>query len=621
MQLLINNMPADIKAGTTIDYTIENPLFTQSEGFTLSITLPLKDSPNNYRIFGFLDRTDVLYDYRRVDLPARLLLTADIYKDGILKILEVSDTEISAQFLDGIAATNSSGELEHIYINELNIMVPDIEDYLPIPESEDDWRIHDDLHPADDMYGIDHGYPWYIFKWNNNYSGILHGSLFFVDAITKAEKFWTHHSCNEYMVNLRWLTEQIISAAGYDYDLREWANNQYFRYLIACNSLPETWPEAISRNYCRALPHWTLKYYLDQLGTLLGGLFSFEKNTITFHFYTAYQSGVQPIDIVNSYKTEFPDNTAYVLNSIIKYDHTDIYVEKYNTFNPQTLMRQGSIVVDFLTIDDMLQYHKANWAEFETPATPPIYRVDNDKYFLPYISDVREKTDANQQPVIANGQKVYICKSYIMPFGAYATPETGLEEQELKIIPAPIVDGNCVIFDCGELDNTTSKTTPENPKTNEQALIESGMADNQQEFFDHLYVAFFKGLDPDDEQTKDLIPAPVAMDNQFTYRVVPHSPDGEHWTYDWICQEIVDREMGRIFRPTEHRQYLTQQLHKIKPEQTLTARFLSATMPNIGSIFVINYQQYLCIRLTTKLTAEKDDGELMFEGVFVPIRN
>ena len=59
MEIIINGQQAYLKKNTSFEYISENPLFTGSDSYTLTITFPLKDCPQNIRIFGHLHRQDV----------------------------------------------------------------------------------------------------------------------------------------------------------------------------------------------------------------------------------------------------------------------------------------------------------------------------------------------------------------------------------------------------------------------------------------------------------------------------------------------------------------------------------------------------------------------------------
>ena len=60
MEIYINNQLAAIEKGSSFDYVAENRYFSGADSYTLAITFPLKDCPQNIAIFGHINRKDVV---------------------------------------------------------------------------------------------------------------------------------------------------------------------------------------------------------------------------------------------------------------------------------------------------------------------------------------------------------------------------------------------------------------------------------------------------------------------------------------------------------------------------------------------------------------------------------
>ena len=84
MEIIINGKIAYLKKNTSFEYIAENPLFTGSDSYTLSITFPLKGCPQNIDIFGHLYRQDVLKNKVVFDCEIR---DKQFYKASFVKIL------------------------------------------------------------------------------------------------------------------------------------------------------------------------------------------------------------------------------------------------------------------------------------------------------------------------------------------------------------------------------------------------------------------------------------------------------------------------------------------------------------------------------------------------------
>ena len=114
---------AALKQGTSFEYVSENRLFSGSDGYTLTITFPLKDCPQNQAIFGHINRADVAAQKVIFDCEIR---DKGFYKFGCITITEINESEVKTQFLDGRSEQNFDKTLDKIYINELDLGQPTI---------------------------------------------------------------------------------------------------------------------------------------------------------------------------------------------------------------------------------------------------------------------------------------------------------------------------------------------------------------------------------------------------------------------------------------------------------------------------------------------------------------
>lgn len=122
MEIRINGKQAALKKGTSFDYVAENRLFSGSDGYTRSITFPLKDCPENIAIFGNINRKDVSKSRVIFDCEIR---DRGFYKFGFVTITEITATEVKVQFLEGRSEQNFDTTFDDIFINELDLGTPD----------------------------------------------------------------------------------------------------------------------------------------------------------------------------------------------------------------------------------------------------------------------------------------------------------------------------------------------------------------------------------------------------------------------------------------------------------------------------------------------------------------
>lgn len=83
MEIRINGKRAMLKKGTSFEYVAENRLFSGSDGYTLSITFPLRHCRENLDIFGHINRMDVIAGKVIFDCEIR---DRNFYKFGSITI-------------------------------------------------------------------------------------------------------------------------------------------------------------------------------------------------------------------------------------------------------------------------------------------------------------------------------------------------------------------------------------------------------------------------------------------------------------------------------------------------------------------------------------------------------
>ena len=101
-----------------IKLTRENPYFTQSESYTLDVTLPM-DIMENRNIFGNLQRID----RSKESMKLKCLLRVDNFEvmHGTASVIQVTDREVKIQLLSGDSELNSKAG--NVYLDELDLGV------------------------------------------------------------------------------------------------------------------------------------------------------------------------------------------------------------------------------------------------------------------------------------------------------------------------------------------------------------------------------------------------------------------------------------------------------------------------------------------------------------------
>ena len=292
MEIRINGKRAMLKKGTSFEYVAENRLFSGSDGYTLSITFPLRHCRENLDIFGHINRMDVIAGKVIFDCEIR---DRNFYKFGSITITEINDAEVKTQFLEGRSEQNFDKTFDKVYINELDLGSPSTTSKNAITP-RDAWQ------PS-------HANPVCVaLPWVNDYSGNIQNKAEYVPDQYDNQGHLTQHAYyywhNEDTTGLSWqpyliyITKKICEAVGYTPDFSKWEDSEEYKYLLICNTLPHAW---YMPGFANALPHWTVEEYFEKLELFLGGEFDFDHRgkRISFAFTQATLAEKQPVKLEN----------------------------------------------------------------------------------------------------------------------------------------------------------------------------------------------------------------------------------------------------------------------------------------------------------------------------------
>jgi len=227
MEIKINGREAVLKSGTSFEYVAENRMFSGSDGYTLSITFPLKDCPENIAVFGNINRADVIA--RKVIFECEIR-HGKFFKFGSITVNEINASEVKCQFLEGRSEQNFSQTFDDIYINELDLgSWPSGK-----PNPSDAWRPGYTSRPEA-----------VALPWVNDYSGNIQNLAEY--TVDDASQNRGHYSWHPDTWGLSWqpylitIVARICEAVGYAADLSAWERSEEHRWLLVCNCLPAAW--------------------------------------------------------------------------------------------------------------------------------------------------------------------------------------------------------------------------------------------------------------------------------------------------------------------------------------------------------------------------------------------
>ena len=583
MVILINNQPAVLKQGTSFDFISENSFFTGADSYSLSISFPLKGCPQNIAIFGHLYRKDCDFTDTILDCEIH---DRNFHKSGAVSIVELSDTEVKVQFLEGRSKRNYYTSMDDIFINEIQMRSIWVEvgpydnpgTYLKTYAQQ----------KADQQSGDGQYYGFVVMPWVNNTSGNVQNDM--VPTTRVGEGTINFRDQEPTVVGFPFLIEvikQVLDEVnyqmGYTFDLSAIENSQ-FADCIVCNALPIPW-ELPNMNF--ALPHWSVTEFLEQLELFLCGQFDIDevKRHIRFEFNRDIMSAQNTVVIekvidthtVEVTEKEDTDNT-YIEQSNMAYQDCDHQMWKFYSC-PWALKQMP--VVNWNTMTAMisgLRPYLTNTGDYTHAYYKSLhYCRESETYFVLNCYDVRGSQ---------NNITRYIRIQPVNMFGPYLYDKReDADITEIGIVPVCIDDtgdyhGDLVFLECGTYGDDTDEDVNQ---TQAVKTLAAGEKEKSEEYLDKLYVGFWNGAWLN---WYPKMPHPI---------IDPVEIRGNGWhTYDYSM-----RLSGTYADSTRTA------THNIDQSRKYTFQFLADEIPNVRSIFLIHGKKYLAEKITATFSADK----------------
>lgn len=658
MEITINGQQAYLKKNTSFEYISENPLFTGSDSYTLTITFPLKDCPQNIRIFGHLHRQDVEKNKVVFDCDIR---DKEFFKSGSIIITQISETEVKTQFLEGRSEQNFDDTFDDVYLNQLSLGYPDAEQRKPST--------------YDTYYAWRTGYParnWVALPWVNNTSGNMQNA---VQKDDNGNFQWVNdrYSVLTYQPFLMYILNKICEVMGYKGHFEEILNSQ-FRHLLICNTLPSTWG---AWDFAIALPHWSLTEFFEQLELLMGGEFSInhKAKTISFEFShkVAYKTKNVHIEkVINKYQVEVAreNKSEYLGATNLAYAENDNRFWAYQSCQWYVDEHKDEAIV-FNTMSELIAFARENkecGVKTQTTghgtstgytrgyprnseAHGMFYAKDVDTYFIMWCYK-SELVDSNYIYTLDTTYNWYKYTNRLMPINLFGrrVADKEAEDVELNIVPAWIdytdEKGLCLFLECGEMGSAVEWTqeTDENGNTtggfnpgsgggefggggrrvrnsgssfgrgaadddtdyNSGALAQTrtgnAIAKGEQEksdaYFDKLYVGFWSGRLVG---STNRLPHPIVDKIEVTddFNVI-------YSTFSLRINQVQEKDKDGV--PLKY-------TYNIDNKKKYTFSFLSDEIPDPRALFYIEGSKYVCEKITATFHEGSGKSQLL-KGVF-----
>ena len=313
IEVYVGGLPAVIREDIDFTYIAENSFFSSSDGYSLAIEFPLEGCPENVRIFGRINRDDVV---KPTDLLPCSIRSGDVFLQGALSVVDVDSRIVKAQFLEGINPESEDDPIDALYIDELYLgefPTTDPREILPMD--------------ARRGTGLEVCYPWY----NTSYDVVNNRTTPF---FRKGDEPLVWHEDTRY---LSWqpyliaIARRIAEACRYQCSFGQWEDSVW-KDVIICNSVPGVWDKV---NYADVMPHWSPRKFFEALAPVMKGSFVIDSSarTVSFQFWSSGSERVTVIgDVADEYSasvTNDEDDADFLPIMRFRYPEQEPVVWKY----------------------------------------------------------------------------------------------------------------------------------------------------------------------------------------------------------------------------------------------------------------------------------------------------
>lgn len=642
MKIFVNGKEAGLKADASFEYVQENPLFTDADGYSLEITFPLKDCPQNILIFGPLHVKGV--DISKVTFPCTIQF-GPFTKTGILTITSLSDVEVSGQFLEGMSAENFQTTADLLtYLTDL--------DFSQWDGQADNW----DGFPSG-YYTSEYDADFGITTWKKDLtkSGPAAG---WDQAIIydKAEGRAMDHiggtiGYNQYIqrhIYLAHLVDLVGRAIGWTVDQQVLRSISYYQYILVANrrkylmEFPYQW---MVRPLCDSLPHWTVKEFFQNIANYFGCVVYYNSTTkvIAFRSYrqiVGVTSGTIP-EVPLSVNDDFSVEISNEENGQYKGSQHFKLPDKCNPGNVNSCpwaFNDPRIPIYRCTKQWLLQ-KITDGAQESLKEHPVLGELGVDGRYIFYLTDIQQyvavtqtqkywiggEPEPDEYGSVPDPDYVFQCVEVLNQYGGHT------EGTELKVCNCPFETvkyyrrndptesnysgqtnyiGYLPVIDIPEdplfrIDE--HEWTEEYPQAQAAEHLSSGERKPEEMYFDKLWIFLMRNT------------TESAYGSAYTRQYEPRNAPGHMLEpvpgYDYK-RTITDEDGNPIEYPYTERldQYpytlspnsseITEYRNIPQVDETKLYRynFLAKTLPSATSIFLIKGKRYACLRMTAHFT-------------------
>lgn len=575
-QLYINGQPAILPEGFTISFTAENPYFTRSSNYSLDVELPM---PANHAIFGHIHRLDVTK--QKTILPATLIVDNRTLIRGSAVLLSVEDTLAKVQLVSGNAELNLLTN-DDIYIDEIDLGTvswPNNNDNRFQPPA----NMVNYYGSVDDIEAV-----WLPVFYQDGDKKVLMNDVIYEFGTNNFTlcPYYGNRCVQPYLLTV---IKKIVEHFGYTFDSSFFDDN-FLRNVYICSAVN-------SNHIAKALPHWTVSKFFDELEKFLCAVTIVNENT----------KEVRLVGI-NDYFSS-PVKGTIDASGLLREFEVDIEEDK-----SEKDLSIGNVSYNLPSHTD------DGYLRIKRDIFEAAYKQECDTYDA-MVEAYNEMSDNNKRSTLfVVGKRYYINynengKDALREVNLYADlirdPDSSNVETALRIVPAKILQFNVGVYgSVAEYDLFRPYTSMmmNIPAVGYQATVAKQERFNIQE-------AINGDVELEEKQAKNEHMEVAINTGQFNRQNVTYS--GQTHAYDY-AYPFTDYQQKTAAQLTDFLPY-SLSLNDVCPDSighrlsTLnifhsnipyTIQFLADKMPDVNKVFLIGNKQYLCEKIEAEIDAE-----------------
>ena len=606
IELIINNKTATLPNDFELSIVIENEFFSKSSGYSLDLDLPAKER-QNIEIFGPISRLDV--SLNNLEYEAELRMNSKVILKGTLLIISVSPDILTVQILSDTSSINYSAN--KLYIDEIKNMfgrVPFPGKPLPLMGS---WVITKDNYTK--MFGsvddVDMVFLWGYDKdpkevkdrdGQPNAPCLSDDYIFFKKNIG-------YLSCQPYLIKV---IKYIMNSIGYRIGRND-INTSWLRnlYIVNFNRLEFGHFYAVQEggidlyyelDMTRALPHWKLSQFIEEVEKFCACVFIFKSETKTVDIVSLsqYYSNANTVvvsrdNILAEFEKDTKDNQ---LNSVLispnigfdgSFSNVDFQVDKdvVNTITYKSWYKN---------FDELQQAFNTD-AEYFRDFKLYVNNEDGREYISKdrgdgtfVLSEINVYADLIRDPEVSD-----VLKLKIKPASTQLCNVKWFSDDTES--PATVGD---VYIDV-PYGSSSSSVLPPNPRAED--VIKNGYNHNKPNSSSEMQVMLSTGdlytLFSKDGKNYNY-PLPFA-DNKTSMEAASQLPQ-----MSLSLKDVCENSLGHLYRAVPSFSYKTKYI----------ISFISNIVPDVRRKFIIDNKTYACYKLTYKVNNEMNTFTI--EGEF-----